>query len=126
MGMALMRMGDPSETVRFLDEIDVTFSLDSRASPQERMTSMELAVKPIVFRASYRDINLIMSIVNRAIELYGKSATFSTGPDSNAPVTAATVSSKYNVPTIARSQSHPVTGKAHVVISKEQVRGFLT
>jgi vacuolar protein sorting-associated protein 13A/C len=74
LGMSLMRMGKASESVRFLDDIDLTFSLDSRKSTQEHMTSMELAIKPIVFRASYRDIDLIMTIVNRAIELYGQTA----------------------------------------------------
>lgn len=124
LGMALMRMGSPSETVRFLDEIDITFSLDSRASAQERMTSMELAVKPIVFRASYRDINLIMSIVNRAIELYGKSASSSVGSDSDTPAIPPSGSSKSTAPTITKSQSHPVTGHARVLMTKEQVCGF--
>lgn len=124
LGMALMRMGSPSETVRFLDEIDITFSLDSRASMQEHMTSMELAVKPIVFRASYRDINLIMSIVNRAIELYGKSAVPPAGSGSVAPTIPPSGSSKSNAPTIAKSQSHPVTGPVRVLMSKEQVCGF--
>lgn len=30
LGMSLVRMGKSSESVRFLDEIDLTFSLDSR------------------------------------------------------------------------------------------------
>lgn len=120
-----MRMGNPSETVRFLDEIDITFSLDSRASPQEHMTSMELAVKPVVFRASYRDINLIMTIVNRALELYGKSVAAPEGSDSNLPAMPKSGSSKSNVPTLARSQSRLVTGHAHVVMSKEQVHQYI-
>lgn len=84
LGMALMRMGQVSDSVRFLDETDMTFSLDSRTSAQEHMTSMELSMKPIVFRASYRDINLIMAIVNKAISLYGESASPSPSPSATA------------------------------------------
>ncbi|KAG8694260.1 hypothetical protein FRC09_009967, partial [Ceratobasidium sp. 395] len=72
LGMSLGRMGRASESVRFLDDLDVTVSLDSRKSAAHQMTSIEVAAQPIVFRASYRDINLIMAIVNRAIELSSK------------------------------------------------------
>lgn len=118
LGMSLMRMGQVSDSVRFLDETDMTFSLDSRTSTQEHMTSMELSMKPIVFRASYRDINLIMAIVNKAIALYGESASV---PQDTAPATQSSKSmtgpqSKYS----ARSQVQPV-GQARVLMSKEQV-----
>ncbi|QRV76706.1 vacuolar protein sorting-associated protein 13 [Ceratobasidium sp. AG-Ba] len=72
LGMSLGRMGRASESVRFLDDLDVTISLDTRKSTAHQMTSIEVAAQPIVFRASYRDINLIMAIVNRAIELSSK------------------------------------------------------
>ena len=68
-----MRMGRAAESVRFLDDVDFTFSLDSRSSSLHQMTNMEIATKPIVFRASYRDINLITSIINKAIDRYGHS-----------------------------------------------------
>jgi vacuolar protein sorting-associated protein 13A/C len=120
LGMSLIRMGKASESVRFLDEIDLTFSLDSRTSAQEEMTSMELAIKPIVFRASYRDINLIMAIVNRAVVLYGK--TTSSSVDDAAPVDSKSrgLKSKYSASKDVRSQSQPV-GRARVLMSKEQV-----
>ncbi|GAB1518861.1 Vacuolar protein sorting-associated protein 13 [Rhizoctonia solani] len=72
LGMSLGRMGRSAESVRFLDDMDVTLSLDTRKSTAHQMTSIELSMQPIVFRASYRDINLIMAIVNRAIELSSK------------------------------------------------------
>ena len=68
-GMALLAMDKPNETVRFLDEIDLTLSIDSRRMAQHQMTDIELAVQPIIFRASYRDIMLITEIVNKAIAL---------------------------------------------------------
>lgn len=127
LGMSLMRM-DKEDSVRFLDEIDLTFSLDSRKSSQEHTTSIELAIKPIVFRTSYRDIDLIMTIVNKAIELYGRTA-----PPSKPGATAAESSkrkelldSKFNFTTgqNVRSQSQLV-GQAQALMSKEQAcRGY--
>ncbi|KAG8880371.1 hypothetical protein FRB97_000908 [Tulasnella sp. 331] len=73
MGMFLMSMNKPSEKVSFLDEVDITLSLDNRQASSRAMTSIEIAVLPIVFRASMRDINLIMAIVNRGMELSSQS-----------------------------------------------------
>ena len=114
LGMSLIRMGKTFENVRFLDDIDLTFSLDSRTSTQEQMTNIELAIKPIVFRAAYRDIHLIMAIINRAVELYGKSTSVAGISRSQDPT------SKYNTTQGARLQSHPV-GRARVLMSKEHV-----
>ena len=118
LGMSLMRMGQASDSVRFLDETDMTFSLDSRTSSQEHMTSMELSMKPIVFRASYHDINLIMAIVNKAIALYGESASASSSATAVTQSSKSTSGpqSKYS----ARLQVQPV-GQARVLMSKEQV-----
>jgi vacuolar protein sorting-associated protein 13A/C len=123
LGMSLMRMGQ-EESVRFLDEIDLTFSLDSRKSSQEHMTSIELAIKPIVFRASYRDIDLITTIVNRAIELYSKTAPTS-GPDATIAESSKRKQlpeSKFTTGKSVRSQSQPVVGQARALMSKEQAR----
>lgn len=123
LGMSLMRMGE-EESVRFLDEIDLTFSLDSRKSLQEHMTSAELAIQPIVLRASYRDIDLIMTIVNRAIELYGKTAPTAV-PDATAldPSEINQLSdskSKFTTGKSIQSRSQPI-GQARALMSKEQV-----
>ncbi|CCL98963.1 uncharacterized protein FIBRA_00971 [Fibroporia radiculosa] len=63
LGMSLIRMGNETpESVRFMDDVDLTMSLDSRASSSQQLTSLEVSLKPLVFRASYRDINLITDI----------------------------------------------------------------
>jgi vacuolar protein sorting-associated protein 13A/C len=123
LGMSLMRMGKPSESVRFLDDVDLTFSLDSRSSSVQQMISMEISAKPIVFRTSYRDIKLITSIVNTAIELYGNPQKPNATNDK-----ASAVESLTNKPLEGQSsksfaskfRSHPI-GKARVLMSKEQV-----
>ncbi|TEB35046.1 hypothetical protein FA13DRAFT_1915662 [Coprinellus micaceus] len=122
LGMSLMRMGRYSEVVRFLDNLDLTVSLDNRSSTSQQMSNIEINVKPVVLRASYRDINLITSIVNRAVELYSSSQQHSTV----FPVSASDVSSPIVKPSPAGiSVGSPGTGtltqgKATVLMSKEQ------
>lgn len=121
LGMSLMRMGNSTDSVRFLDDVDLTFSLDSRSSSMQQMASIEISAKPIIFRASYRDINMITSIVNKAITLYGQKSN---------PTSDATTLSKYSATTFPTSQvsksntskalPYPA-GNARVLMSKEQV-----
>ncbi|KAJ7169902.1 vacuolar protein sorting-associated protein 13 [Mycena filopes] len=120
LGMSLIRMGKPSESVRFLDDVDLTFSLDSRSSSGQQMTSMEISAKPIVFRASYRDINMITSIVNKAIELSGESQE--QGPAENANIKPQSM--RPSQTQIAKTGSKPPpVGKARVLMSKELLKG---
>ena len=122
--MSLLRMGKSSDSVRFLDDVDLTFSLDGRSSSSQQMTNIEVVAKPLVFRASFRDINLITSIINKAIEKYGISQEMLTNQkqdDSQSQQKSipapreigATLPSSYN-----HSQS---IGKARVLMTKEQV-----
>src|SRR5260370_35301487 len=72
--MSLMQMGNPDESLRFLDDVDVTLSLDSRQSATQQMTNIDITSTPIVFRASQRDINVIMAIVTKATQMAAKPA----------------------------------------------------
>ena len=117
LGMSLIRMGGASESVRFLDDVDLTFSLDSRSSSSHQMTNIEIGAKPITFRASYRDINLITSIVNKAIEGYGNSQQSRTQRNEES-------NSSRNPETSAKptTSDQPLQyGKARVLLTKEQV-----
>lgn len=69
LGMSLLRMDKPSEAVRFLDDLDLTLSVDNRQIADQKVSSLELLLQTVIFRVSYRDIVLISSIVNKAIEL---------------------------------------------------------
>ncbi|KAJ7038206.1 vacuolar protein sorting-associated protein 13 [Mycena alexandri] len=120
LGMSLIRMGKPSESVRFLDDVDLTFSLDSRSSSGQQMTSMEISAKPIVFRASYRDINMITTIVNKAIELSGESQEQGSSDDGN--IRPQSMRPSQTQITKAGSSKPPV-GKARVLMSKELLKG---
>lgn len=117
LGMSLIRMGAESDTVRFLDDIDLTFSLDSRASQPEQHVSMESSSTEIVFRASYRDIMLITAIATKAVELYARSqGDTSLGGEQPPNMQTRTTRSASSVVGARRTPA-----KAHIVMSKEQV-----
>jgi len=134
-GMALLRMGRP-EDARILDDVDLTLTLDSRTMSSHQMTSIEITFKPIVLRASYRDIMLILTIANKAMEAYGRQTSAAPGSESAQPsVTASkTAARRASGGSAERTTSNPgqsnnpPLGTAHVVLSKEQVRrdGFVT
>ncbi|ORY32314.1 hypothetical protein BCR39DRAFT_523905, partial [Naematelia encephala] len=67
LGMSFGRMNKPNERVTFLDQLNVALSLDTRRRGSQQMTSFEVEIPdPIIFRASYTDIMLIVDIVNKA------------------------------------------------------------
>lgn len=120
-----MKMGKSSDSVRFLDDVDMSFTLDSRSSSAQQLTSIEISSKPVIFRASYRDINLITTIVNKAIELSNKaqgnpdSAKANSDPTLDASLQPAkSHHGKSQASAMARSRS---VGKAKVIVSREQV-----
>lgn len=119
LGMSLTRMGHPTESVRFLDDVDLTLSMDTRSTSSQQMTSIEIVTKPVVLRASYRDINLIMTIVNKAIELYGKTIQ-SAAPVPEPQATTVSKVSRAKLRGTLRPSSQ-VIGNAKVVTTKEQV-----
>ncbi|KAG6898100.1 hypothetical protein C0992_005427 [Termitomyces sp. T32_za158] len=117
LGMSLIHMGKVSESVRFLDDVDLTVSLDSRSSISHKMMNIEIAVKPVIFRASYGDLNMITSIVNKAISLFGSTKT--ENPSQAKNTTASTSISNSAGP----GTSHQTLGNARVLISNEQLTG---
>jgi vacuolar protein sorting-associated protein 13A/C len=127
LGMSLTRMGKDAETVRFLDDIDATFSMDSRSSDAHQRMSIELNSQPVVFRASYRDITLISAIVSKAIELYSQSTEKSVVEQSTSTDSiVASGSTQDQRPATSRvtkrSGSHgQAIGNANIVVSKEEV-----
>jgi len=126
LGMSLTRMNNIADSARFLDNIDLTFSLDSRSTTSQQLTSIEVSAKPIVFRASYHDINLIMSITNKALEMYGNTANArAQRPESGVKSAPDSVTGEPNEPAVTtRATFHPVAS-ANVITSREQVRVFI-
>ncbi|KAK2461917.1 hypothetical protein APHAL10511_006380 [Amanita phalloides] len=114
LGMSLTRMGRPSEKVKFMDDVDFTLSLDSRSSVSHQLTSVEIFSKTVIFRASYRDIALITSIFNRALESYDSSQR-----SGRTERDATTQSPPEQRP---RTSSLVPAGRTHVTMIKEQLK----
>jgi len=67
--MSLVTM-QTMDGVRFLDDLDITLALDNRQTTDHQMTNLEITMQPVILRASLVDINLITSIILRAVNLY--------------------------------------------------------
>jgi vacuolar protein sorting-associated protein 13A/C len=126
LGMSLLRMDKPSDAVRFLDDFDLTLSIDNRPIAAQQMSNIELTLQPVVFRVSYRDIHLITSIVNKAIEL----STPSQPADTAKLSTQSIETSKLSVTSDHHPQDHAASTttissskalESHVITSKEHV-----
>ena len=125
-------MDKPKDTIRVLDDLDLTVSMDSRADAGRQVTSIEAAIEPVILRVSFRDILLINSIVNRAIELSNRS---SPQPEESSASRPGLESSPSGVKTRGRSKSEVTRGtktqassrvtdaalRAQVIVTKETV-----
>lgn len=133
LGMSFGRMDRPDERVRFLDDLNVALSLDTRRRGSQQMTSFEVEIPdPIIFRASYTDIMLITDIVNKAIAV--ASSTFSPStPEAPQPKSLHTdgLTDVTSLPVQPAAQSvrrssvsrrRKSIDKASVLISKEQLK----
>jgi vacuolar protein sorting-associated protein 13A/C len=135
LGTSLTRMGQRSDIVRLLDDIDLTLSLDSRTTASHQMMNIEVNCKPIILRASYRDILLILGITNKVLEAYGSQNQHYTGLDSSSTTSLTShgqISQRPGPPSTNRvmrrmssrgtqGSSKPL-GKAKVLMSKESCR----
>lgn len=120
LGMSLTQMGNLDESVRFLDDVDMTLSLDSRQSVAQQMTSIDIASTPIVFRASQRDINLIMAIMTKAAQMAAKPEP----PEPRPAVKSAKSAGK--VTSAKAKRSEILMEQPRLVMSKEKVSFFPT
>jgi len=129
LGMSLTRMGQRSDVVRLLDDIDVNLNMSGQTTDSHQLTSIQVNCKPIILRASYRDILLLLGITNKVLEAYGQQ-----NQQSDNQAGASTASLHNHAPTsqrpglIARVSSRgtqtsvkPI-GKAKVLMSKEELQ----
>lgn len=83
-------MGKSDETVRILDDVDMTLSLENKQTMAQQRTSIEITSQPIVFRVSPPDINLILAIVTRATQLASQPNPAQSPPPKSATKTRTT------------------------------------
>ncbi|ORY90221.1 hypothetical protein BCR35DRAFT_261800 [Leucosporidium creatinivorum] len=136
-GMFLCRMDKPKETIRVLDNFDITLSLDSRADAGRQVTNIELGIQPLILRVSFRDILLINSILSRAIELSNRtppappeepparpSLKAATGASSNRKVSRSRHDPSRRSVSSRRRPSNAGL-KAQVIVTKETLRATI-
>jgi vacuolar protein sorting-associated protein 13A/C len=119
-------MNQPQDRVSFLDEFSITLAMDGRKMAQQQLSSIQVNIDPVIFRASYRDINLIMTIVNKAIALStssnaGKSPSSVGAADkvTEPPKAATTAKSSKRV---LNSQTFSTSASApQLILTKEEV-----
>lgn len=111
--MSLTQMGRPDESVRFMDDIDVTLAMESKQVMALQRTNIDITAKPVVFRASQRDINLILAIITRATQLASQPAT-----TNDRPAPQAVTSKKTVADTTARTVPEE---KPRLIMSTEKV-----
>ncbi|CAG8555201.1 10349_t:CDS:10 [Paraglomus brasilianum] len=76
-GMFLCRMDKRDATLlRFIDNFRVSLTVDNNPSTEySRSTSIMIDVGPLIMRMSYRDVMLLMSILNKISELSSQSSS---------------------------------------------------
>ena len=118
------------ESVRVLDNFDINLSLDNRGDGRHQVTSVELDLQALTFRLSYRDILLVTSIVNRAIELSSQMPDredqervdgASTGAVARVDVTSAKSTRTRAMSSSQAPRRQSSVPKAKVIMSKETV-----
>lgn len=141
LGMSFGRMDKLSDRITFLDRLNVALSLDTKRRGSQTTTSFDVDIPdPIIFRASYSDIMLILDIVNKATAATTKAMSGNSEPGAerrgstdrrtsmSAPtrdgITESTSAAIVPTATARRSSVHTqkkTIDKAKVLISKEQV-----
>lgn len=140
LGMSFGRMDRPSDRVKFLDELNVALSLDTRQKGSQQMTSFDVDIPdPVVFRASYSNIMLITDIINKAtaaasralapedekaVPVRDRRASLITEASTTAPTTSVAV-----VPTKSTRRRSSVSksrrgslDKSKVLVSREELK----
>jgi vacuolar protein sorting-associated protein 13A/C len=117
------QMDKPKETIRFLDNFDITLSLDNRSDGGHTLTNIDVNIQPLVLRVSFRDLLLIQNIINRAIEMSTRAASPPPRPN------LATLASQKSTKTITSTTKSTGTRRrssvgglaAQIIMTKENV-----
>jgi vacuolar protein sorting-associated protein 13A/C len=121
LGMSFGRMDQPSERVRFLDDVDITVAMDTRGIAGNQSMILDVDITPVIFRASYTEIMLIVDVVNKAAAL--ASAATSKPASATGEGQDRQVAQRINDQSVKPNQSRrkSLTNRPQVVVSKETV-----
>ncbi|TPX30777.1 hypothetical protein SmJEL517_g05746 [Synchytrium microbalum] len=114
MGMFFCAMDKRDETtLRFIQNFDFTFAADSRVTgPGHFMSDLQIDVGPLMLRVSYRDIRLILDIVNQVSDLSRRSSESRSAHAGAGSIQPAPSSSSTGLPTSNSSSAASSSGVA--------------
>ncbi|KAJ3037263.1 hypothetical protein HDV00_001828 [Rhizophlyctis rosea] len=118
MGMFFCSMDNREETsLRFIQNFDLTMSMDDRMTgPGHKLTNILLDLSPLMLRISYRDVQLLMEILNQYTELSTRSNA--------APISAAAAGVE-NALTSSKSLPDIVMARERLQVSIKSIRIIL-
>ncbi|ODO11680.1 hypothetical protein I350_00464 [Cryptococcus amylolentus CBS 6273] len=144
LGMSFGRMDRPNDRVKFLDDLSVALSLDTRRKGSQQMTNFDIDIPdPVIFRASYTNVMLITDIVNKATAVATKALSPAEAPKdtserersnslaATSSLDASTVAAVASKQSRRRSSAGRRTSisrrrqsleRAQVIVSKEQLK----
>ncbi|CAG8518582.1 8655_t:CDS:10 [Ambispora gerdemannii] len=136
LGMFLCRMDKRDATLlRWIDNFDISMSMDNRTSkPGQQSTEINIEVTNMIMRVSYRDVMLIMSILNKLSELSSRSAAASSVDEKSAEAensSGGTLSRSFDYSNFNAIKKDPnasgggVNEKQSLILRREKLRATL-
>ena len=87
LGIFVWRMNAPKDRQRLLNNVDISVSMDSRATPTGPVTSIDVEIETLLVRLTRSDVQLLSSVMENAIALSAQSNTESRAAPSSAAST---------------------------------------
>ncbi|KAG0748282.1 hypothetical protein G6F57_007048 [Rhizopus arrhizus] len=125
-GMVLCRMDNRKEsTLHFVEQFDISLNVNNAApNSVHNLISVRLHVKNIILRLSYQDAMLIMTIVNKGLELMGSENKTNENPKSPDDANADDLSGvllNNSISPEAQNLEKPKSIEPYIVMSKESL-----
>ncbi|KAI3625696.1 hypothetical protein CBS9595_001057 [Malassezia furfur] len=73
LGIFVWRMNAPKDRQRLLNNVDISVSMDSRATPTGSVTSIDVEIETLLVRLTRSDVQLLSSVTENAIALSAQS-----------------------------------------------------
>ncbi|CAG8450182.1 1456_t:CDS:10 [Cetraspora pellucida] len=133
-GMFLCQMDKRESTLlRFIDNFDLSLTMETKSSkPEQQLTDINIDVGPLILRVSYRDVLLIVSIVNKVSELSSQSSSpppskkpetiTETSTNDMQPISTPSRSFNYNTLTTTKKGSNSSKNRLSPIVTRESLK----
>ncbi|KAF0534769.1 vacuolar protein sorting-associated protein 13 [Gigaspora margarita] len=133
-GMFLCQMDKRESTLlSFIDNFNLKLTMSTQSSkPEQQLTDINVEVDPLILRVSYRDVLLIVSIVNKVSELSSQTSssapieqpetTSESSTDNVRPSNTPSRSFNYNTLTTTKKDSNSSKNRLTTVVTRESLK----